>query len=496
MAKASKAAKSNITKPTQKQNEGTSRGAGTLKSPPELIHNPPAPASIPPAAVSASLPPAAAAAAAAVVASIPTPLPQAIKTTADAVPVSHDDDVEATVLADGDRTRVDAIASIVLRPLTSIWGCDMLNRVTDHKSAWHCSWCDQQFRPFHGTRAMDHVLKREKKDISSCTAQIRPAEFKRYVDLYERGVKRKKANKRARDVSIECTTNRLMVGLHGSVEAAAVADAQGLDDNVIDMDVHSPMSSVTRFLTPPRSIGGRTSLSRASAGAQPGIHAAFLNRSGQQSRTQSDIRVSNDSQLELAIAECWFTNNWSDRSVETDSFARIISWTRLTTSEFKIPGRNKLGGPLLKLSYKSTKAVNTTTLLRAAHTWGTSWMGDGATVKRMPLINVLGMSGNSHPVVVAVNDCTEHMAAGGKKDASYISAIFEDRVAEYDPTKEHTDLFFFDGASNVQKGGDILCEKYPRAYCLHAGEHVVALFFSDIAKLGPIKVCYLFVCQI
>ena len=149
----------------------------------------------------------------------------------------------------------------------------------------------------------------------------------------------------------------------------------------------------------------------------------------------------------------------------------------------------KLGGPLLKLNYDSTKAINTQTLLRGAATWGTSWMGDGATVHRMPLVNVLGMSGNSPPVVVAVNDCTEHLAGGGKKDATYIAAIFEEKVKEYDPSKENTDLFFFDGASNVQKGGHILCEKYPRAYCLHAGEHVVSLFFSDIAKLGPIKVC-------
>ena len=123
-------------------------------------------------------------------------------------------------------------------------------------------------------------------------------------------------------------------------------------------------------------------------------------------------------------------------------------------------------------------------------------MGDGATVKKMPLINVLGISGDSPPVVVAVNDCTEHMAAGGKKDATYISNIFEETVAEYDPSKVHTDLFFVDGASNVQKGGEILCQIYPRAFCLHAGEHVMALFFSDIAKQGAIKVCDLCVCQI
>ena len=123
-------------------------------------------------------------------------------------------------------------------------------------------------------------------------------------------------------------------------------------------------------------------------------------------------------------------------------------------------------------------------------------MGDGATVKKMPLINVLGMSGNSSPVVVAVNDCSEHMAVGGKKDATYISNIFQETLVNYNPLKVHTDLFFVYGASNVQKGGEILCQIYPRAFCYHAGEHVMALFFSDIANLGAIKVCDLCVCQI
>ena len=70
-------------------------------------------------------------------------------------------------------------------------------------------------------------------------------------------------------------------------------------------------------------------------------------------------------------------------------------------------------------------------------------MDNVATVKIMPLVNVLGMSGNSPLVVVAVNDCTEHLAGGGKNDATYIVAIFEEKVKEYDPTKENTDLFLW-----------------------------------------------------
>ena len=57
------------------------------------------------------------------------------------------------------------------------------------------------------------------------------------------------------------------------------------------------------------------------------------------------------------------------------------------------------------------------------------------------------------------------MADGGKKDAAYISGIFEEKIMEYDPKMSLTDIIFFDGASNVQKAGQVLMAKFPRT-CL------------------------------
>jgi hypothetical protein len=79
------------------------------------------------------------------------------------------------------------------------------------------------------------------------------------------------------------------------------------------------------------------------------------------------------------------------------------------------------------------------------------------------------------------------MSSGGKKDATYVAKLFEPHLEQLDPHKNSVDLFYFDGASNVQKAGRILCAKYPRATCLHGAEHVVALFFSDILKIPKIK---------
>jgi hypothetical protein len=84
------------------------------------------------------------------------------------------------------------------------------------------------------------------------------------------------------------------------------------------------------------------------------------------------------------------------------------------------------------------------------------------------------------------------MTQGGKKDAVYIASLLEEVILPYDPDRTRTTIFWFDGAGNVQKAGRILEVMFPRAYSLHGGEHVISLFFSDIAKLPQIKVCLCF----
>ena len=57
-------------------------------------------------------------------------------------------------------------------------------------------------------------------------------------------------------------------------------------------------------------------------------------------------------------------------------------------------------------------------LLIKAKIFGISLIGDGATVKRMPLINIIS-SGVYFPVaVLAISDCTNHMAECGTKTLS------------------------------------------------------------------------------
>jgi hypothetical protein len=111
----------------------------------------------------------------------------------------------------------------------------------------------------------------------------------------------------------------------------------------------------------------------------------------------------------------------------------------------------------------------------------------------MALMNTLAMSGAFPPMTISIQDCTKHMAEGGKKDASYIADLFDQKVMEYDPLKRCTDVFYFDGGSNVQKAGKVLMARFPCSFCFQGGKHVVSLFFLSIAKTKPVKVYLVFV---
>ena len=202
-----------------------------------------------------------------------------------------------------------------------------------------------------------------------------------------------------------------------------------------------------------------------------------------------DIRKSNNAAAEMAIADFFHTANIPDAAVEYPEFKRLVRQCRLVDKDFVIPSRMKIGGELLDINFNNISAINKTNLLKESGVFGITVMGDGATIHRMPLMNILAMSGSTPPLTIGIVDCTGHMAAGGKKDATYIADIFEEKLEEYDPNHTLTDIFFFDGASNVQKAGEVLMAKYPRTFCYHGGEHVVSLFFSSIAKIKPIKVC-------
>ncbi len=70
---------------------------------------------------------------------------------------------------------------------------------------------------------------------------------------------------------------------------------------------------------------------------------------------------------------------------------------------------------LLDINDKNNYEKNIEAILIDGLLFGLSWIGDGATIKPMPLVNMLAMCGKAASVVVLICDFTSHMVDGGKK---------------------------------------------------------------------------------
>ena len=198
----------------------------------------------------------------------------------------------------------------------------------------------------------------------------------------------------------------------------------------------------------------------------------------------------------MAISDFFHCENIQDRAVESHRFVTLLAKAQLVGNYFKFPNRIHVGGEVLEHNYWSCSNHNQILLRKDADIFGLPWMIDGATIYHMPLVNNLVICADVLPEILNIHDCKDHMAVWGKKYAEYLDGVMEEEMFKFDLERMHTDVFYFDGAANVQKGGLRLCVLYTRAYLFHGREHVISLFFSDIEKIAPNKVrmCALIFC--
>jgi hypothetical protein len=132
---------------------------------------------------------------------------------------------------------------------------------------------------------------------------------------------------------------------------------------------------------------------------------------------QTDICKVNNALAQMAIADFFHCENIPDLVVESSRFKRMVSVSGKVESDFEIPKRMQIGGLLLDLNYQTKYSDNKTNMLKSADVHGLCFLGDGATVKIMPLMNISASCADTPPITISIHDCTKHMQVGGKKDA-------------------------------------------------------------------------------
>ncbi len=68
-------------------------------------------------------------------------------------------------------------------------------------------------------------------------------------------------------------------------------------------------------------------------------------------------------------------------------------------------------GELLSQNIQVSYDKNISKLLQDAEVFGLGLLGDGATIKQMPLLNILVLCGSVPPTVVSMVYCTTHMSS-------------------------------------------------------------------------------------
>ena len=70
--------------------------------------------------------------------------------------------------------------------------------------------------------------------------------------------------------------------------------------------------------------------------------------------------------------------------------------------------------------------------MKEASIYGITMYGDGATIKKKPLFNILAAGVHNSAAILEIKDCSGHMASGGKKDAAYIASLFKERIHRFE----------------------------------------------------------------
>jgi len=132
--------------------------------------------------------------------------------------------------------------------------------------------------------------------------------------------------------------------------------------------------------------------------------------------------------MNIAIADFIHSNCLPFSLAEDPKFLKVIQVAK-SLGEYKPPNQRLIGNKYLDTLHGINWKEMMKTLLSEASIFGITVFGDGATIKTVPLLNVLAAGVNNSFALLDIADCTNHLAMGGMKDASNIANIITSLIA-------------------------------------------------------------------
>lgn len=342
---------------------------------------------------------------------------------------------------------------------------------------WKCLWCGKSFLHWNATKALFHVNKESGGNVRRCSSnnidQAHKTEYRRLLQKYSQ-------QKQSQKTLVESKKRSLDEYL---------ADAGKAYNSTRKRNPSPAIASHTQSPAEPTSIVQPTAAHLKFGDETPTNTPTDVVPRYYQQKLSDVVDPQSEAQLTMAIADLIHSCGLPFSLASHHKFQRVLTLAKVASKKYIPPGRNKVAGELLDLNYQIYKQKMMEMLQKDADIYGITFFGDGATVKKSPLINILASSVHLPVGCLRIVDCTGHLESDGKKDASFISQLFLPHVMEMeDKVPKCTDLVIFDGASNVQKAGQLLAAKFPHISVIHGAEHVISLFYRDVFNLREFEI--------
>ena len=119
--------------------------------------------------------------------------------------------------------------------------------------------------------------------------------------------------------------------------------------------------------------------------------------------------------LHLALADLCHAQGLAFGVPSSSQMKLVLALARQVGERYQPPGRNEVGGTLLDTNYKTHTGAQMATLVSDLGVFGIALYGDGATIKTMPLVNVLASGAHNTAAVMEIHDCSAHCSQGKNK---------------------------------------------------------------------------------
>ena len=138
--------------------------------------------------------------------------------------------------------------------------------------------------------------------------------------------------------------------------------------------------------------------------------------------------TSNETRLTVAIADLIISEGLSFNLSQKPKFNKVLELARTVSRCYQLSNRKFISKYLLDVIHYQNMESNLSLIKKGSDVFGLLFLGDGATISSVPLLNIL-VSGKHLPVsILELVDCQGHLTDGGEKDGVFICTSFIEHI--------------------------------------------------------------------